>query len=84
MLFLNTFVPALKEASSEVQGALQQTKPGVDSKSISYLLCSDRQHPVGTCMTRLRNIANILDYTNLPGWRTLALEDVGAVKSSVR
>ena len=77
-------MPALKEASSEVQGALQQTKPGVDSKSISYLLCSDRQHPFGTYMKRLINIANILNYSNLPGSRTLALEDVGAVKSSVR
>ena len=52
MLFLNTFVPALKEASSEVQGALQQTNPGVDSKSISYLLCSDRQQPFGTSQDR--------------------------------
>ena len=48
----HTCVPALYEASSEVQGALQQTKPGVDSKSISYLLCSDRQHPFGTYMKR--------------------------------
>ena len=44
-----TWEPLLCEASKEVQGALQQTNPGVEVKSNSYLLCSSKQHPVGTC-----------------------------------
>ena len=43
-----TWLPAACLASREVQGALQQVKPGLDERMPEYFSCSSRQHPVGT------------------------------------